>query len=388
MTIRCFFAVLFSCLVGASPLQAHNANETYIYLQIAENAITGRFEAPIADYGRVFDLDADGDGTTTEAEFLAGIDRVNAALEQSLSFVIDGQDASITMTDRELMEIWLGPYAFLDFNINYTGPIPDEIKVRYSGLMAKALTDHRVLLLVESNVKIGLVYNEAGISLYFGPEPQEQILDLTGLSGGESLSAFIGYGFHNVLIEFVHVAFMVALLLPTVLIARQGGWNGSGTISATMVNAVSILALLAVGNVIALTLVATGVLRLPQRPVEILAVLSVVAAALLNLFAVDRRWMLRAVGVLGLVQGLSLANAMLPYGMARTTLWQSLAGFVIGVELAQLLIAACQVPVLLLIAGWRHYVRVILQGGSVVIIAVTVYLFASRAILLFGKLIG
>ena len=89
---------------------------------------------------------------------------------------------------------------------------------------------------------------------------------------------------------------------------------------------------------------------------------------------------------LGLLHGLSFTGMLLPLGVAEVTMWQSLIGFNIGVELGQLLIVAVVFPILLMLSHWSQYVNVILRGGSVALILVAAYWFGERAIVYVGRM--
>jgi hypothetical protein len=73
-----------------------------------------------------------------------------------------------------------------------------------------------------------------------------------------------------------------------------------------------------------------------------------VIAGLLNLFPAGASWRLRLAFAFGLVHGFGFANALRESGAGEVRLVPMLAGFNLGVEVAQLTIVALTLPVL-----WR-----------------------------------
>ena len=93
-------------------------------------------------------------------------------------------------------------------------------------------------------------------------------------------------------------------------------------------------------------------LTLPQGPIEVAIAASIVVAALINLSPRLLRYRLLLAFGFGLVHGFGFANALAGLGTANAATLPVLAGFNIGVELANIAVIAIAFP-LLLLAG-RH----------------------------------
>ncbi|MEM6497197.1 MAG: HupE/UreJ family protein, partial [Pseudomonadota bacterium] len=381
------FLSLLVVLFASSSAHAHRPNETYFYLQVGAETITGRMEARFDDLNKVYDLDTNGDGTISDAEVEARVPEIRAAVEKALSFKISGDPAAVSTTGHIIRPTGVGTYLLVNFDVGYKGPIPEEIQVLYDGYMSSMIEDHPVYLLLESNERTGLEENESSISLIFGAQPSEQTLSLTPRGGTETVWLFIKHGFHHILIGFDHVAFLVVLLLPSVLRAEGGRWYPAESFRETLWNVFKIVTMFTIAHSVTLSLSALDVVRLPARPIEILIALSIVAAALMNIFVARSRWMLTAVFALGLLHGLGFAYVMLPLGVEGLTLVQSLFGFNIGVELGQMLIVLIVVPCLFLLRRWRFYQLIVLRGGSLLLILVAVYWFGERALVLLENVV-
>ena len=134
-----------------------------------------------------------------------------------------------------------------------------------------------------------------------------------------------------------------------------------------------------VAHSITLSLAALGIVSLPSRWVESAIALSVVLAALNNVFPVvaHGRWI--AAFAFGLLHGFGFAGALQDLGLPAGSLALSLAGFNIGVELGQLAIVAAFLPLAFALRKTWSYRRLVLAGGSTAIAAVATVWFAERA---------
>src|SRR5205085_12597551 len=127
-----------------------------------------------------------------------------------------------------------------------------------------------------------------------------------------------------------------------------------------------------------LSLAAVGVVSLPSRWIESAIALSVVLAALNNLFPIVARGRWIAAFGFGLVHGFGFAGALQDLGLPSGSLALSLAGFNIGVEIGQLAIVAIFLPIAFGLRGTWVYRQILLMGGSAIIAMAAVIWFIER----------
>jgi hypothetical protein len=180
-------------------------------------------------------------------------------------------------------------------------------------------------------------------------------------------ATYVHEGVWHIWLGFDHILFLVSLLLPAVLARRSGAWRPAVSFRAAFVDVAKIVTAFTIAHSITLSLAALGVVSLPSRWVESAIALSVVLAALNNLFPVvaNGRW-IAAFGF-GLIHGFGFAGALSDLGLPSGSLALSLAGFNIGVELGQLAIVALFLPLAYALRATFAYRRVFLAGGSAVI---------------------
>jgi len=175
-----------------------------------------------------------------------------------------------------------------------------------------------------------------------------------------------------------HVAFLVTLLLPAVLVRERRGWRPAPRFGAALRATLSIVTAFTLAHSLTLGLAALGVVRLPVRLVESTIAATVALAALHNLRAFLPG---PAAGVafgFGLVHGLGFASAFGTLELSAGDLVPALLGFNLGVELGQLAIVAVLLPLAFWLRGSWLYQRGVLAGGSLAIALVSAVWWLER----------
>lgn len=174
-------------------------------------------------------------------------------------------------------------------------------------------------------------------------------------SAVSTFATFVRQGVWHVWIGYDHLAFLLLLLLPGVLRAVGKEWRGADGVREIARDLLRIITAFTLAHSVTLALAATGTVRVPVRPIEIAIAISIVIAGLLNLFPAAARARLALAFGFGLVHGFGFANALAELGTQGMRLVPTLAGFNIGVELAQLSLVALVLPILLRVRASPFY---------------------------------
>lgn len=366
------FALLLATIFVAAVLSpqaadAHRSNESYIYFNVSDSELSGRFEANLADLDTALGIGGD-DGEVTIEEFQARSAEIFDFFADRLIISHEGQQLRIAP----------GPVTWLDAEgrifgqIGFTVPdledIPDSIMVEYRPLDDVVRANHLGFALVESNTRTGLTDNESYISLSFEPGAGPQRLSLTGEPWGKIFRDFIVHGVWHIWLGFDHVVFLITLLLPAVLRPAGRSWIPEEEFRQSFFNVVKLATVFTVSHSITLGLSALGIFRLNITLVEAIIAFSIIAVALMNFFPSAHSRVLLIVFAFGLFHGFGFANVLAPLGVDPGQKLLGLAAFNVGVEIGQIAIVVVAFPILWGLKRFWLYKPVILYLGSAVMI--------------------
>ena len=206
----------------------------------------------------------------------------------------------------------------------------------------------------------GLEQLQLTLSLY-GSGKAEQRTELTVISGDQRsllmldaqhatqrlfptrwqvFGSAVGLGVRHILSGPDHLLFLAVVLLGTL------GWR----------QVLAVLTTFTAGHAITLIVGSLGWLVLPEMLVESAIALTIVVMALLEWHmrrtnrVLARNTRLALVLGCALIHGLGFAAAVRELGLVGQRLWPTIAGFNVGIEAGQLLVA---LPLVALLQGWR-----------------------------------
>ena len=319
--------------------------ESYLYLQLWEDSVTGRFEVALSDFNEALGLDGSPEAVSEE-NLESRRPFLESYLRDHLAITVEGAPVPLVFTDLEIGRA-RGGNLQLAFDLPSLDAVPERMTFDYTFLFEEE-HHHRGFVLIEHDWSTGTFANEAGISLVFRPGETRQELDLVGGSRWQGFLAVVRVGAEHIWFGFDHLMFLLALLLPAVLRREEGesSWEVVDRFGPALFQVVKIVTAFTVAHSITLSLAALDVVRLPSQLVEVIIAASIAIAAadlLVPLFR-DKLWLV--VLVFGLFHGFGFAGALAETGILREHLGLSLFAFNLGVELGQIAIVVVLVPLL------------------------------------------
>jgi hypothetical protein len=335
--------------------------DSYLYLQVYEDRVTGRFEVSLADFNAALRL------TGTDREITP------SNFDQTIGFLRDYYRSHVTIADaRGPLGIRFTTHDLLDVRGGYA-----QLSFDLDGLDEEP--GHRGFLLIEHNWATGTIANEGQISLVFSPDNRHQEFDITTGSRWRGFVAVVRLGVDHIWMGVDHVMFLVALLLPAVLVRRDGGWRAIEDFRPALVNVVKIVTAFTVAHSVTLSLASLGILHLPVRMVEVIIAGSIAVAAADILYPLfhGRIWLI--VFGFGLFHGFGFAAAMEEIGVLREHIGLTLFGFNLGVELGQLAIVVVTFPLLFLVRRLAMYRQLALPLTAAAMILISLVWVVERS---------
>jgi len=326
--------------MAAASARAHEGSTTYLELAAERSVLSGRVDVALIDVAASAPLDDDGDRQLTWNEVWSGRSRVAGHLGESFAFSRAGVPCTIEIGEPWMTQRLGLPY--LSFDVAARCPT-DGVVIVTSSLFFEVDDSHRVLLSLASG----------GTTLYGTLSPVSRTWTAPAANAAwRTALSFVGQGIWHVLIGYDHLLFLLLLLLPAVA-SRGVATPGRGR--AIALDLARVVTAFTVAHSITLGLAATRLVQLPQQPVEAAIAASIVLAALLTLVPALAGLRLPLAFGFGLVHGFGFANALAGLGTGSAS-WPVLAGFNLGVELANLAVIAVLLPLLLPAGRRRWYV--------------------------------
>jgi len=379
-------AMLLGAIVG--PAQAHKPSDSYLTLSVEGDRIDGQWDIALRDLDFALGLDANQDDAITWGEVKARHADIAAYALTRLRLGGVNAPCPAQLIEQLIDEHSDGAYAVLRFTAACAAA-PKALAVGYR-LFFDLDPQHRGLIRLEHEGK-----TRAGI---FTADTPEQSFTLTEFSKWQQFVDYGKEGIWHIWTGFDHVLFLLSLLLPAVLVgaplalraapaigsnarpqASTLRWQPAEGFRASFVEVVKVVTAFTLAHSITLSLAALGVVSLPSRWVESAIALSVVLAALNNVWPVvyGKRWVIAF--AFGLIHGFGFASVLADLGLPRESLLLALVAFNVGVELGQLVIVAIFLPIAYHLRATLLYQRALVVGGSGAIALIAALWLTQRA---------
>jgi hypothetical protein len=368
---RIVCTLLLGLVALATPAHAHKPSDSYLSVNLTGDTVAGRWDVALRDLDFVLDLDTDRDGRLTWGELRGRLPEVERYTMQHVALASDGARCDLGVRDRLIDNHTDGGYIVLELEGSCPHP-PHVLGVRYDFLLGVDTT-HRGLL-----------------SLAIEGESQSAVLDPAGgvrkfasghNSGWNALASYFTDGVHHIWTGYDHLLFLCSLLLPAVAFRQRGRWAPASRWQPVALDVLRTVSAFTLAHSLTLLLATTHVIDLPSRAVESAIALTVILAALNNVFPlVDaRRWVV-ALGF-GLIHGFGFASVLAGLDLPGTTEPAiALLGFNLGVEAGQVTVVAVLLPALFAVRGTTFYRHVVLTGGSCTVALIAVAWFLERSL--------
>ncbi len=368
-----FFALIALALpIGVA---AHTFDQSYVYFNVTDDALSGRIEATTEDLAKVFAAESEEFSTT---DIQAREDELFAYFLDRLHVFAEGEKQQLEFSEITFLNTEAGEFAQLNFDIPNLTTVPESVEVSYDFLFSDIDPRHQGFALIESNTRTGVSDNESHVSLIFEAGDGPKTLWLNGEPVGQVIVQFLEHGVWHIWLGFDHVLFLITLLISSVMVIRGGKWVPAEGLRESLRKTVIIVTVFTVAHTITLGLAVFDVVTLPIVLVEAVIALSIAVVALGNLFPKLHAQSWKVVFVFGLFHGFGFANVLAPLGLDPARKAIGLASFNIGVELGQLAIVLVVFPIFYAVRRLAAYRIIVMQIGAVFLIAISLFWFIER----------
>jgi hypothetical protein len=404
MSMRRVWLVLFAIIVGLVPLSvaAHKESDAYLNLRTDahnDHLLHGQWDISLRDLDFAIGIDGNHDGAITWGEVQARRTAIESYALPQLQVKGDGLTCSMQPTGQQIDDHTDGAYEVLLFDAVCDKNIPSKLTIVYH-LMYNLDPYHRGIVTIHAGDKI------AGAVL--GPSNPVASLNLREPDRWGEFKSFVTDGIWHIWTGIDHILFLLSLLLPAVLVIRrtglEDGWRkgaavaeSSGALMAwapsskgyrwepvasfwpASVDVIKIVSAFSLSHSVTLSLAVLGIVHVPSRLVESGIALSVMVAALNNVYPLVNKRVWLIAFAFGFIHGLGFASALTGLQLPPGAMAASLGGFSVGVEIGQEAIVLAFLPLAFLLRRTRFYQLGVLRWGSVLIVVIAAGWFVQRA---------
>lgn len=355
---RLLLCVLTLLLAWVPAARAHDVPGTAIYLDIGEQRVETEIQIPI--------------------------DQLRAALERPIPRVLSAVDTDLlrsyveqhlraTARDARPFEIRIRSLALQHVKDGVVVNVLAELRappgaaarwfeLGFDAVVHRVVT-HNLYVFVRNDVKSGLLGEKPELLGMLHYQNKSLVIDRTSGSTWQGFRSVFLLGTRHIAEGTDHLLFLLMLLLPASLLAERGRWTRPGGAARSVRATLQIVTAFTVGHSFTLVVGALGGAQLPSQPVEVLIAISILVSAVhaLRPLFVGKELLIAA--GFGLIHGLAFASVLSRFGFDRSTLWLSVLGFNLGVEVMQLVVVGVTMPWLILLSRSPSY-RVLRIGGA------------------------
>ncbi|MEJ7687934.1 MAG: HupE/UreJ family protein [Variovorax sp.] len=382
----CAAALLCIGLAAAAlPALAHKASDAYLQLHRgADNMLAARWDIALRDLDATLDLDANADRKLSWGEVRTRLDDIQAYAMARLRFQ-QGRCALAPSEPAAVEDRVDGAYLVLRLQGRCEPAATLELDYR---LFREIDPTHRGLLRIASDG--GAAAAVRSLDPAGGPVtvawPGEVAAIASAAAPGAAAApaapaegrGFFRDGVHHILIGYDHVLFLICLMLPAVLRRRDGGWHPVANWREAVWPMVALVTMFTVAHSITLALASFKLITISPRVIEPAIAITIIVAALDNLYPVLRGRRKLFAFLFGLIHGFGFASVLGELELPALGFASALFQFNLGVEAGQLVIVSVALAVLLALRGWRGYQPVVLKAGSVLAMVLAALWLAER----------
>jgi HupE / UreJ protein len=386
-------AALLAMLLVPRFAFAHRGSDAYLQVALNRQRVQIVVELSVRDLDSVFAFapaqetmvrwqDIDTQRSQLIEYVRAGVQVSGCVLEPNLA----DEDANSGRPQTQPYPVERSDGISLQFDIRFTcSENQSESHKLHYALIFERNAEHRALVTVRaggeiSNAGPGVNLGEQ-ISVLDRKTRELELVPEAPLSAWATLRSMLRDGFLHILNGPDHLAFLLVLLLPSVLLARRFSQRTEPQTSlrAVLVDVAKVVTAFTVAHSFTLSASALDLVVLPSQLVETTIALSVMLAAINNVSqkVAMHRWPIAF--ILGLIHGFGIAGTLDDASLRGSNKALALLGFNVGVELGQLACVAVLVPLLFALRKHRLYQPVVVVLGSLLIFVVATVWALERA---------
>ncbi len=342
--------------VNPPSANAHESSTSYLRLDVqADGGSSGSLDVGVYDLSWSVPLDGDFDGRVLWKEVEAAKPDIVTLVAEDLTLERAAVPCSLKVVDVLVTRHVGEPYLSLALKGRCSGS--GALRIR-SSLFFDEDSGHRTLLDIHTPAGAANGVLAEGSREWTEP-PQSDVW--------RTFVSFLVQGLWHVWTGYDHLAFLLSLLLPCALSANGNRWSPASNPKSVIADLLRMVTAFTIAHSITLGLATLQWVSVSARTIEPLIAVTIIISALFNLFPHLAKLRLPLAFSFGLIHGFGFALALSELSPVRGRIIALLAGFNIGVELAQLSVVLLVVPGIVLARHSQLYATRLMPAASLAV---------------------
>ena len=334
---------------------AHQQSTAYLTLEQQTShtlSLTGSWQASVTDLDKAIKFDKNQDNVITWHEITSQQQAIFNYLNSHFNVLQQELSCKVAF-EGELSVNNHFNQSYIHVPLHVDCPSESSITINYTALFE--LDQHHQAIAAISNS-----------SRVFTENTPKQVINFKEQSFITTFVEYVEQGILHIWMGTDHILFLIALLLGCVLVRKQGEWQRVESKKQILIDTAWIITAFTLAHSITLTATAINIISPNTRWVELGIALSVLFAAINNIWPMIVRlgWITFC---FGLLHGMGFASVLGELGLSNEYQLMSILAFNLGVEIGQLVILAICLPLLMLLRNNTWYKKAIMPAGSVLI---------------------
>ncbi|UJF23501.1 HupE/UreJ family protein [Shewanella sp. OMA3-2] len=348
--------VILLAILSSYGSMAHQMSTSYLSIKIdAQGQVQGTWQLRLFDLSQLIDIDNNQDGQLTWQEIQINKLATSQYLQSALQISREQTCGLIFDVDQQIDQHFNEGYLVTSFSGQCHSM--GALKIDYQA-MFEIDTDHKSIVTIEAP--------EHQYTRVISNDNRTLLINLAESQISDTFVEYVYQGIIHIWKGTDHILFLLALLLTCVLSREQKQWQGIKSKIQIVKQTAWIVTAFTLAHSITLTTTAMGVINFSSHWIELGIALSVLLAALNNVWPVVLRlgWITFA---FGLLHGMGFAGVLGELGLPENQKVFTILAFNLGVEVGQLAILMLVLPLLMLVRHTLWYKKWGMQLGSIMI---------------------
>ncbi len=373
------FVVFVILFVFTNASHAHALGENYLWINIENDQLVGKFEINNKDIAKFLEIEIDQDKPISQQNSVAVLNylKQNFQLSDSLG----------------LLEISFGSAShyeegssYVVFPFNSRHPESDRLNISNTVFLKPGVDNfdhlHRSLLVYEYNRPAAVEFGTENVAFVFSFRQTEHELNLKNPSKILKWQDSLWQGVLHIWYGLDHMIFLMLCLVITVIKPVANRWVAVEKPLQIIWRTFLIITVFTVAHSITLTLGTLGIVQFNASFVEIIIAFSILIIAISNLVPRISSHSLLIIFAFGLFHGLGFSSVLSDLQFRTIKIDRILLNFNLGVELGQLAVVLAVVPILYFFRRSKFYIPLFVLPLSIVSILIASFWLYERTLIL------